>query len=426
MSGREGEGQRLSHEPGDLPERLSDRFPPRKQLFVPAHAVRLLSPAMSRLTCRLRRKPLARTSGVFRVLRLTVRRRDGFTAASPIIRRLVTGASLIGILLFIVGLVALSTGPVSISFSSTLSVLLAHLGIGEASATVTQQAVIDNIRIPRLLLALGAGTGLGIAGATMQGLFRNPLADPGIIGVSAGGALGAVIAIATGLAAISTVYLPLFAFAGAAGAMVLVFLVAMAGRGRMSMASLLLTGVAVSSLLGAITSAVIILTSQLEAQRQMVFWLAGGLEAARWDSVRIVLPIVTAGFFVILAFSRDLNLLLVGDDEAKSLGVHTGFVRSVLIAAAALLTGTAVAFSGTIAFVGLVVPHAIRMIAGPDHRSLLPLSALGGGLFLLIADTLARNIAHPVEIRVGIITALFGAPFFLFLLTKTRSRVDAI
>lgn len=260
----------------------------------------------------------------------------------------------------------------------------------------------------------------------MQGLFRNPLADPGIIGVSAGGALGAVIAIATGLAAISTLYLPLFAFTGAAGAMVLVFVVAMAGRGRMSMASLLLTGVAVSSLLGAITSAIIILTSQLEAQRQMVFWLAGGLEAARWDTVRIVLPIVAAGFIVILAFGRDLNLLLVGDDEAKSLGVRTGLVRSALITAAALLTGTAVAFSGTIAFVGLVVPHSIRMIAGPDHRALLPLSALGGGLFLLIADTLARNIAHPVEIRVGIITALFGAPFFLFLLIKNRSRVDAL
>jgi iron complex transport system permease protein len=360
------------------------------------------------------------------VLRITVRKQSGFFAVSPIIRRLVLGTILIGILLFIVGLVALSTGPVSISFTDTLSILLGHIGIGEPSATSTQQAVIDSIRIPRLLLALGAGAGLGVAGATMQGLFRNPLADPGIIGVSAGGALGAVIAIATGLAAISTVYLPLFAFAGAAGAMVLVFMVAMAGRGRMSMASLLLTGVAVSSLLGAITSAIIILTSRLEAQRQMVFWLAGGLEAARWDSVRLVLPIVIAGFIVILAFARDLNLLLVGDDEAKSLGVRIGVVRSVLITAAALLTGTAVAFSGTIAFVGLVVPHSIRMITGPDHRSLLPLSAFGGGLFLLIADTLARNIAQPVEIRVGIITALFGAPFFLFLLIKNRSRVDAL
>jgi iron complex transport system permease protein len=362
----------------------------------------------------------------FRVLRITVRKQNGIFAVSPIVRRLVLGAVLIGVLLFIVGLIALSTGPVSVSFTSTLSILLGHIGIGEPSATSTQQAVIDSIRIPRLLLALGAGAGLGVAGATMQGLFRNPLADPGIIGVSAGGALGAVIAIATGLAAISTVYLPLFAFAGAAGAMVLVFMVAMAGRGRMSMASLLLTGVAVSSLLGAVTSAIIILTSRLEAQRQMVFWLAGGLEAARWDSVRLVLPIVIAGFIVILAFGRDLNVLLVGDDEAKSLGVRTGFVRSVLIAAAALLTGTAVAFSGTIAFVGLVVPHSIRMVAGPDHRVLLPLSALGGGLFLLVADTLARNIAHPVEIRVGIITALFGAPFFLFLLIKNRSRVDAL
>ena len=192
------------------------------------------------------------------------------------------------------------------------------------------------------------------------------------------------------------------------------------------MASLLLAGVAVSSFLGAITSAVILLTSNLDAQRQMVFWLAGGLESARWESVRIVLPITLAGVAVVFTFARDLNLLLVGEDEARSLGVRVGFVRVLLLATSALLTGTAVAFSGTIGFVGLVVPHSIRLVMGPDHRALLPLSALGGGLFLMAADTLARNLADPVELRVGIITALFGAPFFLFLLVKNRSRADSL
>lgn len=360
------------------------------------------------------------------MLRSTVRSHSGSLAASPVIRKLLWGAAAIGVMLFIATLVALSTGPVSIAFTDTLSALAHWAGLGSTSATDTQQAVIENIRIPRVLLAIGAGAGLGVAGATMQGLFRNPLADPGIIGVSAGGALGAVIAIATGLAAASTLFLPTFAFVGAGAATALVFTIGIAAGGRLSMASLLLAGVAVGSFLGAITSAVILLTSDLQAQRQMVFWLAGGLEGARWESVRVVLPIVGAGIAVVVAFSRDLNLLLVGEDEAKSLGVQVGAVRMLLMGASALLTGTAVAFSGTIGFVGLVVPHSIRLVIGPDHRALMPLSALGGGLFLLVADTLARNIADPIEIRVGIITAIFGAPFFLFLLVKNRSRTGSL
>ncbi|MDA1298097.1 MAG: iron chelate uptake ABC transporter family permease subunit [Chloroflexi bacterium] len=360
------------------------------------------------------------------MLRSSVRKHSGSLAASPVIRRLFSGAAVIGLLLIIASLIALSTGPVAITPTDTLSALFEWAGFGDSSASRTQQAVIENIRIPRLLLALGAGAGLGVAGATMQGLFRNPLADPGIIGVSAGGALGAVIAISTGFATTSALFLPAFAFVGAAGATALVFAVGIMAGGRSSMASLLLAGVAISSFLGAITSAVILLTSDLQAQRQMLFWLAGSLEGARWESVRIVLPITLAGLAVVVAFARDLNLLLIGEDEARSLGVRVGAVRALLLAAGALLTGTAVAFIGTVAFVGLIVPHSIRLVIGPDHRALLPLSALGGGLFLLIADTLARNLAEPIEIRVGIITALFGAPFFLFLLIKNRSRADSL
>ena len=360
------------------------------------------------------------------MLRLTVRKQNSFSGRSTVWRRTILGSSAIGLALLAASLVSLSTGPVAIPFTEAVSTVLEWAGIAGTSASRTEQAVIENIRIPRILLAIGAGAGLGVAGVTMQGLFRNPLADPGIIGVSAGGALGAVIAIAAGLAATSTLFLPLFAFVGAGISTLTVFAIGMAAGARTSMASLLLAGVAVSSLFGAATSAVIILTANLEAQRQMVFWLAGGIEGARWDSVRIVLPVVLAGAGVAIVFARDLNLLLVGEDEAKSLGVRVPLVRGVLLAAAALLTGTAVAFTGTIAFVGLVVPHSIRLIVGPDHRVLMPLSALGGGVFLLVADTIARNVASPIELRVGIITALAGAPFFLFLLIRQRDRTDLL
>lgn len=360
------------------------------------------------------------------MLRTTVRTRGGVFAASPVIRRVAAGSAALVALLSVAALVAAATGPLSIPFSHTFSALLEWAGIGTSSATDTEQAVIENLRIPRILLALGAGGALGVAGAVMQGLFRNPLADPGIIGVSAGGALGAVIAIAIGAAAASTLLLPLFAFGGAMGAIAIVFGIAAAGGGRFSMATLLLAGVAVSTFLGAVTSAVILFTGDITAQQEMIFWLAGGLEGATWDIVHIVLPVAIAGAVIAGVYARDLNLLLVGEDEARSLGVRVGVVRWMLLVVASLLTGTAVAFSGTIAFVGLIVPHTLRLFVGPDHRVLLPLSVLGGGLFLLVADTIARIVISPAEVRVGIITALFGAPFFLFLLVKNRSRAGAL
>lgn len=360
------------------------------------------------------------------MLRTTVRKRDGAFAVSPLIRRLLVGSAILGGLTLIAAIVAASVGPVSIPFSHTLSVFMGWVGIGDSSATRTEQAVIETLRLPRILLALAAGGALGVAGAVMQGLFRNPLADPGIIGVSAGGALGAVIAITIGAAAASTLLLPLFAFTGAAGAMALVFFIAFTGGSRLSIATLLLAGVAVSAFLGALTSAVILFTNDLEAQRQMIFWLAGGLDSARWVEVHIAAPVAVAGIAVTFIFARDLNLLMVGEDEAKSLGVRVGAVRWLLLIVASLLTGTAVAFTGTIAFVGLIVPHTLRLFLGPDHRALLPLSVLGGGLFLLLADTLARTLIAPAELRVGIITAFFGAPFFLFLLIKNKSRADSL
>ena len=259
----------------------------------------------------------------------------------------------------------------------------------------------------------------------MQGLFRNPMADPGIIGVSAGGALGAVIAITLGLHTVIALALPAVSFAGAAGALALVYVVASLG-GRFSMAALLLSGVAISAFIAAIISAIILFTSDLQAQREMLFWLAGGLGASTWTDIRISAPLVLLGITVAILLSRDLNLLMVSEDEARALGVRVVLTRNVLLLAASLITGAAVAFSGAIAFVGLIAPHTLRLVIGADHRALVPLSAIGGGIFLLAADTLARVAIAPAEIPVGVVTALVGAPFFVLLLARNKARASML
>ena len=285
--------------------------------------------------------------------------------------------------------------------------------------------MIEQIRLPRILVGVVVGVALGVAGATMQGLFRNPMADPGIIGVSAGGAVGAVAAIATGMASLFFLALPLFAFAGAIIASFLVYGIAAVG-GRFSMATLLLAGVALNAFLGAVVSAIIILLPGNEALREVLFWLAGGLDSRAWEHVRISAPPILAGTAVILLMARDLNLLMLGDDEARSMGVRVGIARVALLSAAALVTGAAVAVSGTIAFVGLVTPHVLRLLMGPDHRVLVPMSALGGAVFVTVADTVARTIIQPAEFRVGVLTAFVGAPFFIFLLIRNKRQVYSL
>lgn len=344
------------------------------------------------------------------------------STGSTVLKRLIAGAILLcGATIFVV-IIAASIGPFSVPFTHTASTLLDLIGIGESDANPTEQAIIQSIRLPRIFLAFIVGAGLGISGGIMQGLFRNSMADPGIIGVSSGGAAGAVVAIATGLSTVSTFFLPLFAFIGSAVSMAVVFLIASAG-GRFSMSTLLLGGIAVSSFLGALTTSTIILTNDLNMQRQIIFWIAGGFDTARWESVQISAPIIVTGSVIAIFVARDLNLLLVSEDEARALGVRVRLMRNTLLIAASLITGAAVAFSGIIAFVGLVVPHVVRLIVGADHRVLLPLSALGGGLFLLIADTAARVVLAPAELRVGVLTAMIGAPFFIYLLVRSKARL---
>ena len=339
--------------------------------------------------------------------------------------RLTVGSWVLALLALAAALVSLSLGPVTIPASHVGAIVLSLVGLDVADYGRTEQLVIEQIRLPRILVGASVGMALGVAGATMQGLFRNPMADPGIIGVSAGGAVGAVVAIATGMAGLFFLAIPMCAFVGAIAASFLVYGIAAVG-GRFSMATLLLAGVAVNAFLGAVVSAIIILIPDNGALREILFWLAGGLDSRSWEHVRISTPLILGAVAVIMVMARDLNLLMLGDDEARSMGVRVGIARPILLAAAALATGAAVAVSGTIAFVGLVTPHILRLVLGPDHRVLIPLSAAGGAVFIIVADTVARTVVEPAEFRVGVLTAFVGAPFFIFLLIKNKRQVYSL
>ncbi len=344
---------------------------------------------------------------------------------STVITRLGVGVSAFSLLILLVLLISLSVGPVSIPVRHIAASLAGVVGFDVGEATRTQELVILQIRLPRIIVGMAVGMALGVAGATMQGVFRNPLADPGIIGISAGGALGAVIAIATGAAGLFFLALPAFAFIGAMAACLIVYGISTVG-GHFSMATLLLAGIAVNAFLGALVSAIVVLLPNTGALREILFWLAGGLDSRAWEHVGIALPPILIGIGIAIVMARDLNLLTLGDDEARSLGVRVAPVRLLALAAASMVTGVSVAVSGTIAFVGLITPHILRLILGPDNRVLIPMSALGGAVFVILADTVARTIIQPAELRVGIVTAFVGAPFFVVLLIQNRGRAGSL
>ena len=359
--------------------------------------------------------------------RISARLSHGRTRLSeaPVLLKLAIGSTLLLTVGMALSLTAASVGPYSVAPPAVFAILFQHIGVGQSEASGTELAIVSSIRLPRIALALVVGAALGVSGAVMQGLFRNPMADPGIIGVSTGGALGAVIAIASGASSAVALALPAMSFAGACATLVLVYLVASVG-GRFSMAALLLAGVAIGAFIAAVISAIILFTSDLQAQREMLFWLAGGLGASTWTDVQLCVPFIILGICVSVVLSRDLNLLMLGDEEARSLGARVSLTRNTLLLSTSLITGAAVAFSGTIAFVGLIAPHTLRLIVGADHRVLVPLSALAGGVFLLAADTLSRTVIDPAEVPVGVVTALTGAPFFLMLLARNKARASML
>jgi iron complex transport system permease protein len=286
--------------------------------------------------------------------------------------------------------------------------------------TLICSEILWQIRMPRVVLAGLIGILLAISGVLLQGILRNPLADPYILGISAGGAVGAAISLALGaqfvILGISS--LPLTAFIFSIISVMIVYKLSQVA-GKASPETLILAGVAFSAFASAVLSLVIILTGGLQT---IYFWLLGSLSSANWSNVLTVIPYVIIGSAVAYFYSKELNALLLGEEMAQTMGVEVENTRLILISTASLMTAAAVSVSGLIGFVGLIVPHWIRLLLGPNHRFLLPISALSGALLMIVADTIGRTILSPQEIPIGIIMALVGAPFFLYLLRRRRTE----
>lgn len=313
-------------------------------------------------------------------------------------------------------LMAVMLGAVALPASGVLGALT---GLGTPDMRLA--LIVDYIRLPRALLTALVGALLAICGAAMQGLFRNPLADPSLIGVTAGASAGASLVIVfagtlTGLAGLSLVSLG--AFAGGTIAVVLVYRLATGPAGT-SVATMLLAGIAIGAIAGSLTS-LLEFYADNDMLRRISLWRMGGLDGANWPRVAVVAGVALVAFAVVPAQARALNALLLGESEARHLGVAVDAVKRRLVLIVAAGVGVSVAVAGAIAFVGLVVPHIVRLLIGPDHRWLLPASALAGAILLLIADTLARIVIAPTELPVGLLTALLGAPFFISLLRRRR------
>jgi iron complex transport system permease protein len=343
-------------------------------------------------------------------------------------RARVAGGIAIGLAASALALVAsLWVGPARLSAGEVVGAIGRRL-TGQAAAIPWRDTVVVSLRLPRAIVGFVVGGGLAVAGAALQGLFRNPLAEPGVLGISSGASLGAVLAIVSRLAGRSVVALPVCAFLGAALDAILVFMIAARrGRGRLFTGTLLLVGVAVAALNVSLTTFTLSLAlASYDVGRQVQFWLLGGLEGRSWDHLLLGGPAVLAGVGVIAAHARDLDALMLGEVAAQSVGVDVARVRLRLVLAASLVVGAAVAVAGPIGFVGLLVPHIVRLAVGPRHAALVPLAFLGGGVFLVMADVVARSLIAPAQIPVGVVTAVVGAPVFLILLVRRRVEVAGL
>ena len=325
-------------------------------------------------------------------------------------------AALIGVVL------CLQYGTERIPLSEVARILLSPRVAEESIAGVSPAVILWEVRLPRLLLAFLVGASLASVGVALQALLRNPLADPYILGISSGAALGAALAIQFGLTwaigGFTAVQLCAFLFAAATiGA---IYRIAVA-EGRIPVQTLLLAGVIINAILSALILFITSLSDSTSAFR-LFFWLMGSLVTLGYDGLGALAVIVVLGIGVLCAQGRNLNLLSLGEDSAQGLGLDVERIKRVIFVTTAFLTGAAVAVSGLIGFVGMIVPHAVRMVLGPDHRLLLPAAALVGGTFLAVADTVARSLWSPTELPVGVITALCGGPFFIYLLMSHRKE----
>ncbi|WP_442794307.1 FecCD family ABC transporter permease [Pelobium manganitolerans] len=326
-------------------------------------------------------------------------------------------------------IVALALGAVEIPVRDVSLILAKKLGLFSSLAVdETFEGVIDLIRLPRVLLGLLVGAALGVSGAAVQGIFRNPLAEPGLIGISAGASLFAVIIIAletallAGLSQLLGYYLLAFgAFAGAALAAVLVYQLSKTD-GRPNIAGMLLAGIAINAFAGALTGLVTYLADEQQL-RTITFWMLGSLGGATWDTVTALLPFVLLPVLTLPLLGKSLNAFALGEAQADQLGLRTGRVKLQVVLLSTLAVGASVAVSGVIGFVGLLVPHIIRLLGGVDNRYVVPASALFGALILTLADTVSRVAVAPIELPIGVITSLLGTPVFLYILFKDKKKI---
>jgi iron complex transport system permease protein len=318
-------------------------------------------------------------------------------------------------------LVGISVGPVHLGVGAIVEAAAAHLPFVHVHSPLSpaDEAILWQLRAPRVVLGCLVGGMLAIAGASYQGVFRNPLADPYLLGIAAGAGLGATLAIVYGHGGlVSYQLLPLAAFAGAATAVAGAYTLGRAVGSGQSAAILVLAGVTVASFLTAVQT--FVQQQHSDTVREVYAWILGRLDTAGWRDVGLALPYVTVSVVALLLHRRLLDVLSVGDEEAAALGVHVGRVRLSVVIFATVGTAAAVAVSGLIGFVGIIVPHAVRLLVGPSYRLLLPLSLLVGAGFLVYADILARTVMAPAEVPIGVVTAFFGAPFFAVVLRTTR------
>jgi iron complex transport system permease protein len=322
-------------------------------------------------------------------------------------------------------LLGCALGPAGLPVRAVMAELVSLVPGVDVGPQLTDReaAILWQIRMPRVVLGALVGAMLAVAGAAYQGVFRNPLADPYLLGVAAGAGLGATVIIAYGPSTSGWPVdpLPLFAFCGACLAVAASWLVGRTGGAARDVASLLLAGIAVAAFLTAAQT--YIQQREIEELREVYSWLLGGLSTSGWHEVRLILPYVLVGTVTVLLHRRLLDVLSVGDDEAGALGVDTGRVRLIVVGTATLGTAAAVAVTGLIGFVGIIVPHAVRLVAGTSYRVVVPLSLMFGAAFLVLADIAARTLVSPAELPIGVITAFVGAPFFAVVLhTSRRSR----
>ncbi|WP_372440442.1 FecCD family ABC transporter permease [Prauserella cavernicola] len=312
---------------------------------------------------------------------------------------------------------AITFGPANIEVGEVWSAVVARLGIGESGLSAIRDGIVWNLRLPRTLLAAVCGAGLAVCGAIMQSLLRNPLADPFVLGVSSGASTGAVLVVVLGAGG-GVVSMSAGAFLGAVASFAFVLLLSHTLGGTTD--RVVLSGVAVMQLFSALTSFVVLTSGDAETTRGVLFWLLGSLSNASWAEVGTCFAVLAATLLVCAGYARSLDAFAFGEDAAATLGVSVARTRLVLLCVTALLTAVLVSSAGAIGFVGLVLPHAARALAGPNHARLLPVTALAGAVFLVWVDTLARTVLDPQEVPVGVVTALIGVPAFVLILYRAR------